>query len=93
MLHVALLFGISLTDLLYLTSLYLDHLILHLDLLLVIRSVHWPLAPLPLPVDVAVLGQCHLLLTLNHLVVFVKGDKFSIVALAVLHYLHPPKGT
>jgi hypothetical protein len=92
LLHVALLFGIPLTDLLNFSSLYLNHFILHLYLLLVIWRVKWPLPAFSLPIDVAVLGEGHFLLALYHFVVFVECYKLAVAEIGILTQLCSPEG-
>ena len=78
LLDIALPFGIPLTDLLYLPCLDLDHLVLHLQLLLVISCMDGPISLL-LSIDVAVFCQRYLLLTFDHLVILVEGYKLTVV--------------
>lgn len=91
LLHIALLFGVPLADLLDLPRLDFDHFVLHFDLFLVVWGVYRPFS-LFFPIYVAVLGECHSLLAFDHLVVLVECNELAIVALSVLHYLHPAKG-
>ena len=78
LLDVALLLRVALADLLDLASLDLDHLVLHLQLLLVVSSMDGPVSLL-LAVDVAVLYQGHFFLALDHLVVLVEGYELPVV--------------
>lgn len=78
LLHITLLLRIPLTDLLNLACLDLDHLVLHLQLLLIISCMDRPLSLL-LSIDVAVLCQGYFFLAFDHLVIFVEGYKFSVV--------------
>lgn len=78
LLDITLPLRISLADLLYLSCLDLDHLVLHLQLLLVVSRMDWPL-PLLLSIDVAVLCQGYLLLAFDHFVILVEGYKLAVV--------------
>lgn len=56
LLDITLLLGVSLADLLYLSCLYLQHLVLQFHLLFVVGGVDWAFSPFPLLIDVVVLG-------------------------------------
>lgn len=78
LLHITLLLRIPLTDLLNLPSLDLDHLVLHLQLLLIISCMDRPFSLL-LSVYVTVLCQGYLFLAFDHLVILVEGYKLAVV--------------
>lgn len=78
LLDIAFPLGVPLADLLYLACLDLDHLVLHLQLLLIISCMNRPLSLL-FSIDVAMFCQGYFLLAFNHLVVLIEGYKFSVV--------------
>lgn len=91
LLDIALLLRVSLADLLDLASLNLQHLVLHLQLLLIVWRVHRLPSP-PLTIHIAVLGHCHSLLALDHLVILVEGNELPIVPVAPVR-TRPAEGT
>lgn len=78
LLDIALPLRISLTDLLDFACLDLDHLILHLQLLLIISCMDRSVSLL-LTIDVTMLRQGYFLLAFDHLVVLVEGYELSVV--------------